>query len=130
MNDTAREELREATLALLVKSRLALRPSEILHELSKDSRFLFWATCGHIAYQLHVLRRAGKVRKVYMPLGEPKRVGWRAISPGYRAWVVKGLPPAELRALRDVTLVTGRPLQAGDSEPTGCDLNNTTEVSE
>lgn len=110
--DADRAALREKVLEVLVNTRRVLRPSELLHEVSKDPRFIAWPSCMHVSYQLQALRKARKVRRVWMPTGPERNYGWRTIRPGYHGWAVADIKRSEVTALRNVTHEQREPLRA------------------
>ena len=109
-----RAELADGILALLRETRQVLRPSEILHGLSNDERFLLWPNCMHVAARLHVMAATDRsVRKVWMPLAVPANFNIRwGRRPKFRGWCVKDLSRAEVEKLRSKTKDSKEPPSA------------------
>ncbi len=105
VTDEMRSDLRAAVLELLTEKRQVLRPSEILHHLSADERFMFWTNCMHVAAQLRVLsKRPRRVRRIWMPLHSTHYQESRGFRGGYRGWGVVDLSHVEIAELRSQTL--------------------------
>jgi len=99
-----RMELREAIYTLLAERREVLRPSEILHALSSDARFMLWPNCMHVTAQLYALvEHPRKVRRVWMPLIPTRFQRARGHRGGFRGWCVGDLSRDELNNLRRQT---------------------------